>query len=230
MSKKCLGMRISEVKVISLVLFIIGINIYACKENSNHEQNNKPVHRNERIVENSNSKKEIVYSPSFKIKNKSKLKVDLLFCQDDLNKVAKDKRKNFLYLPDYEGGVKLRKLKKNIQLLFYNKKLEVFKDTIQIVDNKSNINQFVNADYNSKNKVKKINSSIGELNINYSGNACDDTEHNQLVIKTSTGDLVIDYLLNVEIFLTDLDNDKKDEMYIVSFRSCSHELAILRIK
>lgn len=223
-------MRFGEVKVISLVLFIIGINIYACKEKSNYEQNSQPTNRNEKIIESTTSKEVAEYFPSFKIKNKSKLKVDLLYFQDAQHKVPKEKRKKLLYLPDYEGDVRMKINRKELLFLFYNKVIKAKKDSVQQIDFVQKNSGFIKAFYNSINNKTIINSTIGDIRINNIGVACDDTGYNRLVINTPTGDLVIDYLLNVEMFLTDLDNDKKDEMYIVSFRSCSHELSIIRIK
>jgi hypothetical protein len=64
----------------------------------------------------------------------------------------------------------------------------------------------------------------------YVGVSCNDADFNKVRLTFSSGELVVDSLINAIFFEDDLDNDSQPEQYLMGMRNCSQELAILRIR
>jgi len=159
-------------------------------------------------------------STDFEIKNNSSLKASVIFEQ---------KNREF-QLPNYYGGIRASLNGKQLLFCFNgNKVMFIRNDSIvvsRIVSLTSFPSQF-NSKMNRTNFHRQV--SIGELEIKFSEMACDDTNYNQLLLVTNSGEIQITGLLNTELFIIDSDGDGEDELYIFSFRSCSEEFKLIKI-
>jgi hypothetical protein len=164
------------------------------------------------------------YSTDFAIRNTSKCIVDVLI--DITDNLSKE-----LTLPDYFGGIRTV-YDSQLKFIFAEKILEV-KDTNVIAFQKlKDFSGSSPAIYNSRQSAIHnfdYSSSIGRIQLKFTNSSCDDTDFNTLLMKSSSGQILIEGLLNTEIFLIDGNGDGVDELYIFSFRSCSNGLKLIRI-
>ena len=168
---------------------------------------------------------QISFGTDYSIKNTSKLKIEELFIQDD------DDDKSYL-LPDYFGGIKA---------IYIPELTFIFKENTMIVQ----VDKIIKSDkiesaagsfspiFSTKNYYSqdiKFTSDLGTINVKLTDFACDDSEFNSFYLVSNSGQILIEGLLNFELFATDSDGDGIDEIYIFSFRSCSNSLKVIRIR
>lgn len=72
--------------------------------------------------------------------------------------------------------------------------------------------------------------SLGELVVHIEWLKCDDTGSNPITIERPEGNLEILNVDNLQFFEYDINNDGKDELYILSYASCEGYLKIYKIE
>jgi hypothetical protein len=79
---------------------------------------------------------------------------------------------------------------------------------------------------------KEVNhqTSLGELTVHIKQLKCDDTGMNPITLKRDEGDLVISNIDNIQFFEYDINQDGKNELYILSYASCEGYLKIYKIQ
>ncbi len=72
--------------------------------------------------------------------------------------------------------------------------------------------------------------SLGELIVHIKQQKCDDTGTNPITLKRNEGNLVISNIDNIQFFEFDINQDGKNELYILSYASCEGYLKIIKIQ
>jgi hypothetical protein len=78
-------------------------------------------------------------------------------------------------------------------------------------------------------QIKDSSFEIGKVNIRYIDDICSDTEHSEVEIWCSEGEIKIFGTRNVSIFEFDLDRNGTKEMIIFSYHSCSRKVDIYKV-
>jgi len=85
-------------------------------------------------------------------------------------------------------------------------------------------------DFKYLTKKVKHNTSLGKLIVHVQMQQCDDTGSNPITIKRKEGNLMISGIGNLQFFEYDLNKDGKNEIYIISYRSCAGEVKIYKVE
>jgi hypothetical protein len=75
-----------------------------------------------------------------------------------------------------------------------------------------------------------FNFKEGTVSIKYTGVSCNDADFNQVKLSYSSGNIIVDSLINASFFEYDLDTDGRKEQYLLGTRNCSQEIVLLRIR
>ncbi len=118
--------------------------------------------------------------------------------------------------------------------LLFAKRLLITKDQIKYFKNDFDIPDSLNRiKFNSDDRERtnpKFQFTDGKGTIKYIGISCNDADFNKVQLTYSTGEIVIDSLINASFFEYDLDTDGQKEQYLLGSRSCSQEFVLLRIR
>lgn len=167
---------------------------------------------------------QISLGTEFRIRNTSTIKVVELLNQ---------KKENIIYnLPNYFGGIKVV-YTPDLTFLFRNNAIKLINDSIYLTKFPENTKGSFPTTLNTRNSINNIfkrKTNLGSITIKYTTGSCNDTDINSFLLESSDGQILIEGLLNTELFLTDSNGDGSDEIYLFSFRSCDNSLRILCIK
>lgn len=164
------------------------------------------------------------------ISNKSDRQIDLLFNSIDNYLGGQSNQKVHFQtecLPcepvqEYLGGLLFAK-----RLLITKDQIKYFKNDFDIPDSLNRIK------FNSDDRERtnpKFQFTDGKGTIKYIGISCNDADFNKVQLTYSTGEILIDSLINASFFEYDLDTDGQKEQYLLGSRSCSQEFVLLRIR
>ena len=94
------------------------------------------------------------------------------------------------------------------------------------------VKKLPNGEWDIKYIEKNIEhrTSLGELVVHIKQLKCDDTGTNPVTLKRQEGNLEILNIDNLQFFEHDLNNDGKNELYIISYASCQGYLKIYKIE
>jgi len=159
------------------------------------------------------------------IKNKSSLIVEEFFLQKG--------NKDITYsLPEYAGGINAI-YAPQLTFLFGENAMALSGDSVYPASIPDDVSGSFPVTFSTKKSVDNYNrrTDLGFMNISFKEISCDDTDFNSFTLVLVTdGEVLIEGLLNTELFLTDSDGDGIDEIYLFSFRSCESSLKLIRIK
>ena len=124
-------------------------------------------------------------------------------------------------IQEYAGGLLFAK-----QLLITNDQIKYFKNDINIDDSINPIKLI--SDKRDKTNPK-FTFSNGKGSIKYLGISCNDADFNKVQLKYTSGEIVIDSLINAAFFEYDLNTDGEKEQFLIGSRCCIQEFIILRI-
>lgn len=164
------------------------------------------------------------------INNKSDRKVDLLYNGIDNyfggheSSIVRFRTEFMANLPmqEFNGGLLFGK-----RLLITADSIRFYKTNFDIPDSVNRINLFSDG---RERTNPKFNFHGGTGSIKYTGISCNDADFNKVRLKFSSGDIIVDSLINASFFEYDLDADGQKEQYLLGVRNCSQELALLRIR
>lgn len=164
------------------------------------------------------------------INNKSDRKVDLLFNGIDNyfggheSSIVHFRSESIANLPmqEFNGGLLFGK-----RLLITTDSIMFYKTNFDIPDSVNRIKLFSDG---RERTNPKFNFHDGIGSIKYTGISCNDADFNKVRLKFSSGDIIVDSLINASFFEYDLDADGQKEQYLLGVRNCSQELALLRIR
>ena len=125
-------------------------------------------------------------------------------------------------IQEYLGGLLFAK-----RLLITKDQIKYFKNDFDIPDSLNRIK--FNSDDRKRTNLK-FQFTDGKGTIKYIGISCNDADFNKVQLTYSTGEIVIDSLINASFFEYDLDTDGQKEQYLFGSRSCSQEFVLLRIR
>ena len=164
------------------------------------------------------------------ISNKSDRQIDLLF--NSIDKYLGGQSNNKVHfqteclpcepIQEYLGGLLFAK-----RLLITKDQIKYFKNDFDIPDSLNRIK------FNSDDRERtnpKFQFTDGKGTIKYIGISCNDADFNKVQLTYSTGEIVIDSLINASFFEYDLDTDGQKEQFLLGSRSCSQEFVLLRIR
>lgn len=164
------------------------------------------------------------------ITNKSDRKVDLLFNGVEgflgghrvLNVRFKTECMGCMSVQEFHGGLLLGKrlLITADNIKYYNTKFDI-SDSINRIELFSDGRERTNPKFNFKE---------GKGSIKYIGISCNDADFNKVRLTFSTGEIIVDSMINASFFEYDLDADGQKEQYLFGLRNCSQELVILRTR
>lgn len=158
-------------------------------------------------------------STQFSIKNGSNFNVDILFEQNKASIIYQ--------LNDYDGHVKAI-YNPDLSFIFSKNSMKIGKKNVI----KSILPKSFKGSFNSikcENNFEYYVPNLGQITLKNTGQACDDTQYNSFNLE-GNGTVLIEGLLNTEIFVTDSDGDGVNEIYIISFRKCINEMKVIRIQ
>jgi hypothetical protein len=101
---------------------------------------------------------------------------------------------------------------------YYRNKQSITGKVIHLTANSTNVENIIN----------KFRFNGGSGSLNYQGQSCMDAGFNRIKLSYTSGDLIIDSLINADVFEYDLDKNGELEQYIFGTRNCSQEIVILR--
>lgn len=164
------------------------------------------------------------------ISNKSDRQIDLLF--NSINNYLGGRSNYKVHfqteclpcepIQEYLGGLLFAK-----RLLISKDQIKYFKNDFDIPDSLNRI-KFHADDRERTNQ--KFQFTDGNASIKYIGISCNDADFNKVRLTYSTGEIVIDSLINASFFEYDLDTDGQKEQYLLGSRSCNQEFVLLRIR
>ena len=164
------------------------------------------------------------------ITNKSDRQIDMLFNGID-NYLGGQSNPNVRFhtecmrcepIQEYMGGLLFAK-----RLLISNDKITYFKTGFEIPDSLNRI-ELISDDGERTNT--KFEFTDGKGSIRYIGISCIDADFNKVSLLYTTGEVIIDSLINASFFEYDSDADGQKEQYLFGTRNCSQEFVILRIR
>lgn len=164
------------------------------------------------------------------ISNKSDRQIDMLFNSIDKYLGGQPNPKVHFQteclpcepIQEYMGGLLFAK-----RLLITKDQIKYYKNNFDIPDSLNRIK--FNSDYRERTNPK-FQFTDGNGSIKYLGVSCNDADFNKVRLSYSTGEIVIDSLINASFFEYDLNLDGQKEQYVLGSRSCSQELVIFRIR
>ncbi|MBP6303859.1 MAG: hypothetical protein KA501_10790 [Bacteroidia bacterium] len=164
------------------------------------------------------------------ISNNSDRQVDLLFNGVDnylgghLNPKVDFKTEGLPYEPiqEFLGGLLFAK-----RFLILSDQIKFHKKDFNINDSLKRIKPYMD-DRGKKNPQHRF--SDGKAHIKNIGVSCNDADFNKVRLSYSTGEIIIDSMINASFFEYDLNLDGQMEQYLLGARSCSRELVLLRIR
>ena len=160
----------------------------------------------------------------YSIKNTSNLNIFELFNQGY--------EEQTFFRSKYFGGIKA-KYSPTLTFLFESNSMIVSDD--EIIETTKTKNYFgsfspVFSTRNGYTSNYNFKMDLGEINIKLIENYCEDTNINGFYLKTKTGEILIEGLLNLEVFTTDANGDGIDEIYLFSYQACSNSLKTIMIR
>lgn len=182
-------------------------------------------------------------SPDTNVKNNSKLKVYLMFEQTN------EREKRVLRLGEnlFDGATVYTN--GNHVVLKYGYEYVIIKeDGVELINSSDmtysnrltsinygtnrEVNELTNGEWDFKYIEKDVDHevSLGELVVHIEWLKCDDTGSNPITIERPEGNLEILNIDNLQFFEYDIDNDGKNELYILSYASCEGYLKIYKIE
>jgi hypothetical protein len=164
------------------------------------------------------------------ISNKSDKQIDLLFNGIDNYLGGQSHHKVHFHteclpcepIQEYLGGLLFAK-----RLLIMTDQIKYFKNDFDIPDSLNRIK--FNSDHRERTNPK-FQFTDGKGSIKYLGISCNDADFNKVLLTYSTGEIIIDSLINASFFEYDLNTDGQKEQYLLGSRSCSQEFVLLRIR
>lgn len=219
------GMKNEILLTITILLLVL-----SCSNIEEHQQKTKfEVKENDKILENEGV---IVESTSqnvdYLIINTSNLLVDELYNQK--GRVERGSKMTYL-LPEFSGGIKAKYTPK-LNFFFKENAMFIDKDSVVTVELPEKMENSIPATLRTRgSKFGRITkkTDLGIVTITLSGTSCDDTDYNTFLLE-SEGKVIIEGLLNIELFTTDSDKDGIDEIYIFSYGCCINSIKVIRIK
>ena len=164
------------------------------------------------------------------ITNKSDRKIDLLFNGIENyfggheSSIVRFRTECMGCLPvqEFDGGLLFGQ-----RLLITSNNIKYYKANFDIPDSINRIKLYSDS---RERTNPKFTFKDGNGHIKYTGISCNDADFNKVRLTFSPGYIIIDSLINASFFEYDIDADGQNEQYLLGFRNCSQELAILRIR
>lgn len=169
---------------------------------------------------------QIAAGRDFIIKNTSKLKAEEIYCYKEGDSLV-------FSLPGYFGGIRAHN-NGTLTFSFGNKRLYIVDGSVRAIAPGGNITgsfppAFATRGTNVYN-YKRL-TSLGSATLKLTTGSCNDTSIHSFFLEAEDGEVLVEGLLNTEMFLIDADGDGIDEIYLFSFRSCEGNLKkLIRVR
>lgn len=218
-----------KLKLKSLTYLLPALFIVSCS----NEKNTTPTSKSKEVDVTTNDTLAFPFISNIRhpiISNNSDRQIDVLF--NGVNNYLGGKANSNVHftseclscesIQEYKGELLFAK-----RLLISANQITYFKNNLDIPDNAKPLE--FHFEKSEKSNLKfKFNDGIGS--IRYIGNSCNDASFNKVSLTYSTGQIVVDSLINASFFEYDLNKDGQQEQYLLGTRNCSQEVIILRIR
>lgn len=157
------------------------------------------------------SKYNKTFSNDFKITNKTKLKIEILY------NVTKDENIFIVDEKDIKGV-----FKSDLYFLFKKNSLRIDNNTIKSESPKNTKGSFAPTFRNFQSNLYEYTKycSLGSIKINRTSENCEYTNYNSFILENKDDALLIEGLNNLQMFIIDSNGDNNDEIFIFSYEQC----------
>jgi hypothetical protein len=223
---------------IKIIFCLISISfLTSCQESKKTIQ--QGIDKNDSVLKISDSLETVAL---FNIENNSKAEIDVLFSQ-------KNGSKDFIYF----GKALYQPLEvcfdKTLIIKIGSIHIKIFEEGVQIIENEleficpekiKSFSYLTNMIVTLNEKgiyetaydtiPKKISLSHAEIIVTSLKDLCNDTGNNPFEVQLDSGRIVFNEIENLQFFEYDLDQNGRNEIYVVNFASCMSYITILRIQ